>query len=85
MTVIYIVLPLAIVLAAFAVAGFMWAVRRGQYDDMDTPPIRAILDDDGPVGRASSAPSGPTGRASSPPSRTPAAGKMPAPLEPKPD
>ncbi len=48
MSVIYIVLPLAILLAGGFVVGFMWAVRRGQFDDLDTPPMRAIFDDDEP-------------------------------------
>jgi cbb3-type cytochrome oxidase maturation protein len=45
MEVIFIMLPLAIALAGFALAAFLWAVRRGQYDDLDTPPCRAIFDD----------------------------------------
>jgi cbb3-type cytochrome oxidase maturation protein len=45
MSVIFIVLPLAILLAAAAVLGFIWATRQGQLDDLDTPPIRAIHDD----------------------------------------
>jgi cbb3-type cytochrome oxidase maturation protein len=28
-----------------AVAAFVWAARRGQYDDLDTPAIRAVQDD----------------------------------------
>lgn len=46
MSVIYIVLPVAIVMAGIALAAFFWAVHRGQFDDVDTPPIRAVLDDD---------------------------------------
>lgn len=46
MSVIYIVLPLAILLAAAAVAGFIWAARKGQFDDMDTPAIRVALESD---------------------------------------
>jgi cbb3-type cytochrome oxidase maturation protein len=46
MSVLYIVLPLAIVLAGGAVAGFIWAVRGGQFDDIDTPPLRAVHDED---------------------------------------
>ena len=45
MEVIYIVLPLAIVLAAVALAAFFWAVSRGQYDDLDTPRYRALFDE----------------------------------------
>jgi cbb3-type cytochrome oxidase maturation protein len=46
MQVIYIVLPLAIGLAAVALGAFLWAVRRGQYDDLDTPPCRILFEDD---------------------------------------
>jgi cbb3-type cytochrome oxidase maturation protein len=44
-SVIYVVLPLAILIAAIAVAGFLWATRRGQFDDLQTPAIRALHDD----------------------------------------
>jgi len=46
MTVLYVVLPLALLIAAAAVWGFSWAVRRGQFDDLDTPSQRMLLDDD---------------------------------------
>lgn len=46
MSVIYIVLPLAIIIAAAAVLAFIWAVRRGEFDDLDTPPVRMLFDDD---------------------------------------
>ena len=45
MTVIYIVLPLAILMAAVALTAFFWAVHRGQFDDLDTPRYRALFDD----------------------------------------
>jgi cbb3-type cytochrome oxidase maturation protein len=45
MEVIFIILPLALVLAAAACAAFHWAVNRGQYDDLDTPPLRVLLDE----------------------------------------
>jgi len=44
--VIFIMLPLALLLAGFFVWGFIRSVRSGQYDDLDTPPIRAVFDDD---------------------------------------
>ena len=49
MSVIFIILPLAIVMAAIAVAAFRWAVRGGQYDDLETPAFRAIYDDEVPI------------------------------------
>ena len=47
MEVIFIVLPLALVLAGVALMAFLWAVRRGQYDDLDAPPCRILFEDDG--------------------------------------
>jgi cbb3-type cytochrome oxidase maturation protein len=48
MSVIYIVMPVAFVLAGAAVLAFVWAARQGQFDDMETPSIRVAIDDDGP-------------------------------------
>ena len=49
MEVIFIVLPLAVVMAIVALAAFFWAVHKGQFDDLDTPAYRAILDPDDPA------------------------------------
>jgi len=46
MNVLYIVLPLAIVLAGAGLAAFLWAVRKGQFVDLDTPAVRMLFDDD---------------------------------------
>lgn len=46
MTALYIVLPLALLVAAIAVGAFIWTVRSGQLDDVDTPPRRILFDDD---------------------------------------
>lgn len=45
MSVIYILLPVALLFAAIAVWVFIRAVRAGQYDDLDTPAIRMLHDD----------------------------------------
>lgn len=56
MNVLYFLVPLAILLAAAGVAAFMWAVRNGQFDDVETPAIRMLLDDsDASSGRAAPA------------------------------
>jgi cbb3-type cytochrome oxidase maturation protein len=47
MTVIYLVLPLAIVFSCLALGAFIWATRRGQFDDLDTPALRVLHDDAG--------------------------------------
>ena len=45
MSVLYIVLPLALIVVLAAVIAFVWAARRGQFDDLDTPAIRALHED----------------------------------------
>lgn len=46
MSVLYLVVPMAVVIAGAALWAFIWAVRGGQFDDLDTPGMRAALDDD---------------------------------------
>ena len=45
MIVLYLLVPLALVLAGAAVLAFRWAVRDGQFDDVETPALRILLDD----------------------------------------
>jgi cbb3-type cytochrome oxidase maturation protein len=44
--IIFILIPLGLVLLVVAVAAFFWAVRSGQYDDLESPAWRILLDDD---------------------------------------
>lgn len=46
MNIIYILIPLALLLGIFFVASFIWATSKGQFDDLDTPAARIILDDE---------------------------------------
>ena len=48
MSVLYLVIPLAVLLVAAAVAGFVWAARQGEFDDLETPAVRAVLDEPTP-------------------------------------
>lgn len=48
MEVIYVLLPVALLFAAVAVAVFLWATFSGQYDDLDTPAVRMLYDEDTP-------------------------------------
>lgn len=45
MSVLYVALPVALVLAAIAVVAFVVQVRTGQFDDLETPPRRMLFDD----------------------------------------
>lgn len=49
MSVLFIVLPLAILIVGAGVAAFLWGVKHGQFDDLDTPAVRVALEDDGEV------------------------------------
>jgi cbb3-type cytochrome oxidase maturation protein len=46
MNIIYALIPLGLLLLIVAVAAFFWAVRTGQYDDLESPAWRILLDDD---------------------------------------
>lgn len=61
MSVLYLVVPVALVLVGAAVLAFVWAARRGQFDDVTTPAIRIVLDD------ADAEPSSPAGSTEGPP------------------
>lgn len=45
MSVMYLILPLALLVVFIAILGFVWAARRGQFDDLDTPAMRALHDE----------------------------------------
>jgi cbb3-type cytochrome oxidase maturation protein len=45
MEIIYFLLPIVILLAIAFVIGFVWMTKNGQYDDLETPAHRMLLDD----------------------------------------
>lgn len=49
MNVLFVLVPLALALASAGVLAFRWAVRSGQFDDLDTPALRILIDDDAPT------------------------------------
>ncbi|HLS84212.1 MAG TPA: cbb3-type cytochrome oxidase assembly protein CcoS [Arenimonas sp.] len=46
MTILLFLVPISLVLLALAIGAFVWAVRRGQFDDLDTPPLDMLREDD---------------------------------------
>ncbi len=46
MDILYLLIPLSVALVAVIVAAFFWAVRSGQFDDLEGPAHRILLDDD---------------------------------------
>tara|TARA_R110002049_G_scaffold50370_3_gene143016 strand:- start:32990 stop:33181 length:192 start_codon:yes stop_codon:yes gene_type:complete len=45
MSVIYIALPIAILLGGAAMVACVLCIRSGQYDDMETPSVRILIED----------------------------------------
>ena len=41
--------PIAIGLGLLGLAGFVWSLKNGQYEDLDGAAERILLDDDEPV------------------------------------
>ena len=52
MTVLFVLIPLALLTGAAAVLAFVWATRSGQLDDLDTPAVRILNDDEPATDRA---------------------------------
>jgi cbb3-type cytochrome oxidase maturation protein len=48
MEVLVILVPLALALGLAGLAGFLWSLKSGQYDDLEGAAWRAIADDDPP-------------------------------------
>ena len=46
METIFVLLPLALLIAGIALALFIWAARSGQFDDLETPAVRILFDDE---------------------------------------
>ena len=46
MSILFLLIPLGLLLLALAVAAFFWAVGAGQFDDLDSPAMSVVMDDD---------------------------------------
>lgn len=49
MEIIYLLIPLSLVLVGVIIWVFLWAVRNGQFDDLEGPAHQILMDDDRPV------------------------------------
>ena len=49
MEILFLLIPLSLVLLGLIVWVFMWAINSGQFDDMEGPAHRILLDDETPV------------------------------------
>ena len=46
MIILLLLIPLSVMLLAVAIWAFVWAVRKGQFDDLDTPALDILVDMD---------------------------------------
>jgi cbb3-type cytochrome oxidase maturation protein len=51
MEIVYLLVPLSLVLVFVIGAVFLWALRQGQFDDLEAPAHRILMDDDDVEGR----------------------------------
>jgi cbb3-type cytochrome oxidase maturation protein len=49
MNILLALIPISLLLLLLAILAFLWAVRRGQFDDLDTPSLDILRDDDRPA------------------------------------
>ncbi|MFV1982317.1 MAG: cbb3-type cytochrome oxidase assembly protein CcoS [Thiohalomonadales bacterium] len=49
MDILFLLIPLAAVVMIIALFGLIWAIRSGQFDDMEGPAHRILMDDDDPL------------------------------------
>lgn len=49
MEVLYMLIPIALMLVLIIGGALFWAIRSGQYEDMEGPAHRILMDDDDPL------------------------------------
>jgi len=59
MTIVYILIPVSLVLVGLGVFAFFWAVRTGQFDELDAAAWEILVDDRNESGPSSPHPSSP--------------------------
>ncbi|MBY4599945.1 cbb3-type cytochrome oxidase assembly protein CcoS [bacterium BD-1] len=56
MNILLALIPISLLLLGAAIWAFLWAVRGGQFDDLDTPALDMLRDDDRPAPPRAAAP-----------------------------
>jgi len=49
MEILYLLIPVSLLFVVVIAWVFLWAVRSGQFDDMEGPAHQILMDDDGPA------------------------------------
>ncbi|WP_019616660.1 cbb3-type cytochrome oxidase assembly protein CcoS [Psychromonas ossibalaenae] len=55
MSIIYVLIPIAMIFVAIAVAVFFWSVKSNQYDDLDREGINILFDEELSLGTSDKA------------------------------
>jgi cbb3-type cytochrome oxidase maturation protein len=56
-TILYLLIPVSLLFVVAGIGVFIWAVKSGQYEDMEGPAHRILMDDDDPRIPSASKPS----------------------------
>jgi cbb3-type cytochrome oxidase maturation protein len=48
MDILFLLIPISLIIMGIAIWVFLWAVRSGQFEDMEGPAHRILMDDDDP-------------------------------------
>lgn len=56
---LYLLIPLSVLLVFAVALAFLWSVKSGQFDDLEGPAYRILMDDDRPRGAAEQTPAPP--------------------------
>jgi cbb3-type cytochrome oxidase maturation protein len=56
MSIMYVIVPLALLVVLAAVVAYLWAARHGQFDDLTTPALRMLHDEPPPAAPAAAQP-----------------------------
>lgn len=46
MNILYLLIPIALLLVIAFVSGYIWSASKGQYDDLETPAHRILLEEE---------------------------------------
>jgi len=49
MDILFLLIPISVIIMAVAVWVFLWAIRSGQFEDLEGPAHRILMDDDDPL------------------------------------
>lgn len=49
MEIVYLLVPLAVLLVGVVIWALLWSIRNGQFDDLEGPAYRILMDDESPL------------------------------------